>query len=51
MTEDIMLEQRKRLVQLIREIAKEKAWLAIDEHLDACMGKRKPLGVHQREGV
>jgi hypothetical protein len=40
MTEDTA-EQRRRLIRLIREIAKEEAWLAIEEHFDACVGKRK----------
>jgi len=41
--EGITLEQRKRLVRLVREIAREEAWLAIEEHFDACVGKRESI--------
>jgi hypothetical protein len=43
MTEDLELEQRKRLVRLIRDVAREEAWSAIEEHFDACVGKQKTI--------
>lgn len=29
---ELELEQRRRLIQLIRQIAKEEAWFAIEEY-------------------
>jgi predicted translin family RNA/ssDNA-binding protein len=34
---------RERLIQLIRQIAREEAWEAIDEHLNDFEHKEKPL--------
>jgi len=33
MTEDCEFEQRRRLVQLVRQVAREEAWSVMEEHL------------------
>lgn len=35
-------EQRKRLIALIRRIAREEAWQAIDQHSEDYEHKQKP---------
>jgi DNA-binding FadR family transcriptional regulator len=42
MSEDSKLEKRKRLVQLIRQIAREEAYAALDEHLSDYEHRQKP---------
>ena len=43
--------KRVRLVWLIRRIAREEAWEAIDEHLDDYEHKEKPLEDFELEGL
>ena len=42
MSED-EIAKRKDLIQLIRRIAREEAWQAIDEHLSDYEHKEKPM--------
>ncbi len=42
MTADHRSEKYVRLVRLIRRIAKEEAWQALDEHLDDYVHSAKP---------
>lgn len=35
-------EERRRLVRLVRQIAREVAYEALDEHLEDCEHKEKP---------
>ena len=36
-------EERARLIRLIRKIAREEAWQALDEHLDDYVHEGKPV--------
>jgi hypothetical protein len=42
MSEDSELKQRKKLLQLIRQIAREEAYAVLDEHLSDYEHKQKP---------
>jgi hypothetical protein len=41
LTSDSELEKRKRLIQLIRQLAREEAYTVLDEHLSDCEHKEK----------
>lgn len=43
-------EERNRLIQLIREIAREEACEAIDEHLDDYAHEKRPLEEVETQG-
>lgn len=43
MTEDIKADKRSELIQLIRRIAREEAWQALDEHLSDYVHREKPV--------
>ena len=43
MNEDSKREERKRLVQLIRRLAREEAYNVLDEHLSDYEHKQKPI--------
>jgi hypothetical protein len=42
MTENLSPEEKKHLIQLMREIAREEAYEAIDEHLNDYEHKERP---------
>ena len=44
MTETVNPEEQKRLIQLIRRIAREEAWQALDEHLSDYVHEEKKIG-------
>jgi len=43
MTEDLESEKHTRLIQLIRKIAREEAWQALDEHLSDYVHEEKKI--------
>lgn len=43
MTEELRSEKHARLIQLIRKIAREEAWQALDEHLSDYVHEAKAV--------